>query len=115
MQAEISPRHAAALEFAAAGIPVFPCIPGGKRPALDGGFKNASTDPKIINEWFAEADYNIAFEPEKAGFAVIDLDPKNGGPAAWDALPGDKPRTHSVRTPSETSRAGQSPGPGHQG
>jgi hypothetical protein len=96
----LSPRHETALRYAAAGIPVFPCRPGDKRPATAKSFHDATTDPDQINRWWAEADYNLALEPEQAGWCVVDLDPKNGGIDAWEALDGDKPETYTVRTPS---------------
>ncbi|MBD4580751.1 DNA primase, partial [Xanthomonas citri pv. citri] len=39
------PASAAARELAAAGVPVFPCVPGGKRPLTEHGFHDATTDP----------------------------------------------------------------------
>src|SRR5487761_438435 len=95
-----SGRHKTALGFAMAGIPVFPCEVGSKRPATPHGFKDATTDPRRIDAWWSEADYNLAFEPERAGLCVIDLDVKDDGPARWRALEGDKPDTYTVATPS---------------
>jgi hypothetical protein len=39
-----------ALDLAHRGIPVFPCN-SKKRPLIEGGFKNASTDQAQIEEW----------------------------------------------------------------
>lgn len=36
----------------ALGLPVFPCAPGGKRPATPHGFKDATTDPGQIRAWW---------------------------------------------------------------
>lgn len=85
----LSPRLDAALRYATAGIPVFPCKPGLKEPIFKGSFKNATTDPQIIHGWFEKyGDCNIALCPEMAGLAVIDLDDKNGktGSANWRKL-----------------------------
>jgi putative DNA primase/helicase len=89
-----SERHLAALAYAGAGIPVFPCAVGDKRPATKHGFKDASTDPRQIDAWWDAADYNVAVEPERLGAAVIDIDPKNGA----DAAP--YPATFTTGTPS---------------
>jgi len=89
----ISALHKAALEYAARGWPVFPCLPGQKQPAVEGGFKAATTDPAQIDAWWAEADYNVAFEPEQAGLAVIDVDP------GADIAPLNLPDTYEVETP----------------
>ena len=37
------------------GIPVFPCVPGGKRPLTAHGFQDASADPDVINFWWRRA------------------------------------------------------------
>ena len=47
----MSELTAAALEWAADGIPVFPCGPN-KRPMTTNGFYDATTDPKAIKQMF---------------------------------------------------------------
>lgn len=42
----------AALTYGAAGIPVFPCVPGGKTPLTENGFYAATTDPGQIAAWW---------------------------------------------------------------
>jgi len=74
----ISPRHQAAKDLAECGIPVFPCLPGRKDPATPHGFLDATTDQAIIDAWWGVADYNVAFEPGKAGLCVVDVDDKAG-------------------------------------
>lgn len=37
-------RHQTVLEYAARGVPVFPCRVGAKEPATANGFKDATTD-----------------------------------------------------------------------
>lgn len=91
----ISELHKAALEYAKAGVPVFPIKPGGKKPAVMGSFKNATTDPAIIDRWWAgNPNFNIGCSPESIGCAVIDIDPRSGGDAAAF------PPTFTVTTPS---------------
>lgn len=43
------PRAAGVL--AASGLPVFPCVPGGKRPLTSHGFHEASTDLSQVAAW----------------------------------------------------------------
>ena len=65
-----------ALNLARKGLPVFPCVPRGKHPAVATGLKAATTDPQIIREWWGPMpDANIAFAtgtPSK--IFVLDVD-----------------------------------------
>ncbi len=64
----------AAHAYAGAGIAVFPCAPGGKRPLTVHGFKNASTTVRQIDAWWAghpEANIGIATGDR---FDVLDID-----------------------------------------
>lgn len=88
----------AALGYAARGIPVFPCLPGGKEPATPHGFKDATTDADVIRRWWSNDEYNIAFCPHVVGLSVIDLDGGWAGQEEWDAL-GEAPPTWTVATP----------------
>ena len=63
-------KHARAL--ADRGIAVFPCNDQ-KRPMIEGGFKNAGTDPAKIKEWFRKPDTLIGV-PTGPKFVVIDFD-----------------------------------------
>lgn len=99
----ISSRHLAAREYAAQGIPVFPCVPGTKRPAVENGFHDATTDLAQIDVWWGEADYNLAIPPEAAGWCVGDSDGGPIGEETWAKLQeehGQAPETYTVRTPS---------------
>lgn len=114
-----SPRHATAREFAAVGVPVFPCEVGGKRPACPNGFKDATTDLVQIDAWWSEADYNLAIEPEQAGWCVLDPDLyKSGTPEAWAALHAEGlPETYVVGTPRGGQHhyySGSLPGSAHK-
>lgn len=97
---EKSLRHKAALRFAEAGIPIFPCLPDSKVPATEHGFHDASLDPTQIDAWWATADYNLAFTPHSVGWGIVDID----GPeaeAAWAELAqqNNVPETYEVATP----------------
>jgi Bifunctional DNA primase/polymerase, N-terminal len=68
-----------ALALAARGWLVFPCIPGGKRPALRGNWQNlATTSTDQIRAWWAEAPYNVGVACGPSGLVVIDLDIPHG-------------------------------------
>lgn len=80
---------------------MFPCVVDGKLPATEHGFQDATTDAAQIDRWWAEADYNLAIEPERAGWCVIDLDGQEGV-ASWSELANKhalKGATYQVRTP----------------
>lgn len=72
----------AALEYAARGWYVFPCIEKGekaKHPYTKNGFKDASTDPKIIRQWWTRfPDALIGIACGKSRLFVVDLDVKDG-------------------------------------
>lgn len=103
---EVSVRQGA-LALAASGIPVFPCIAGGKRPAVARGFHEASSDPELILRWGAAMPSANIGMPTGAvsGFVAVDVDvhgPVNG----YDALGGAEHAgllegwEAAVRTPS---------------
>lgn len=98
----ISTLHAAARAYAEAGIPVFPCIPGHKKP-FEGsnGFHDATTDLAQIDQWWSkEPNANVAFSPGSQGWSIVDLE--GPGMENWqkitaeDEIPAE---TWTVRTP----------------
>lgn len=97
-----SDLHREALALAARGIPVFPCLPRTKTPATEHGFHDASDNPEVINKWWSDnPDYNIALQPQMAGWCVIDPDGQ-AGLNAWaelELLHGNAPETMVVDTP----------------
>ncbi|WP_246829133.1 bifunctional DNA primase/polymerase [Kocuria sp. HMSC066H03] len=82
---ETWPLPEAARAFAAAGVSVFPCAPGGKRPLIrDGrGFRDATTDLAQVEAWWSRAPAANIGIPTGAvsGVVVVDVDvhgPVNG-------------------------------------
>lgn len=72
-----------ALEYIEAGIPVFPCLPGSKKPmAESSGFKDATVDPDQIERWWTGCPKaNIGIPTGQAsGLIVIDVD---GADNSW--------------------------------
>ena len=51
---------AAALDYAARGLAVFPCVPRGKTPAIARGFHSATCNPATIRRYWTDPDRNIA-------------------------------------------------------
>jgi hypothetical protein len=79
------PLGTAAELYAAEGIPVFPCIPGGKRPVTAHGFLDATTDPGAVRRWWMRwPQANIGVPTgSRSGIDVVDIDVHNApGPAS---------------------------------
>jgi hypothetical protein len=97
----------AARQLADAGVPVFACVPGGKRP-LPGsrGFLDAITNPTLVESWWRRTPTaNLAIPTGRAsGLVVVDVDVHGGN--GFEALrrareAGLLPRPLAVvRTPS---------------
>jgi len=65
----------AALSLAARSWHVFPCVPGGKQPALRDNWQQlATTDPARILRWWTRMPFNIGISCGPSGLVVIDLD-----------------------------------------
>jgi hypothetical protein len=91
-----------ALELAARGWAVFPCVPKGKIPATPHGFKDASSDPQVVAAaWRAHPNANIGVATgPKSGIVVLDVDGDLGmaSLAALQAKYGPLPPTVCQRT-----------------
>ena len=75
-----------ALRYAASGVPVFPCVPGGKVPLTERGFHDATTDPETVTAWWTRhPQANIAAPTGAPAFDVLDVDVRPNG-SGWDAL-----------------------------
>lgn len=107
-EADLAPMLAAALAYAAEGVPVFPCIPESKKPYTAHGFHDASTAPEIIRRWWAKWPAAMIGMPTGAasGRDVLDVDMdeaqgKDGEAtlAALVAKHGHLPDTQEVLTP----------------
>ena len=96
-----------ALVYAARGWPVFPCQPGQKIPATTHGYRDATTNPQQITEWFTRhPGRNVAVATGAPGPDVLDIDqhgPAGSGFPAFARLRQAGLVTgasHYVRTPS---------------
>jgi hypothetical protein len=71
----------AAFTLARAGVPVFPCAPGGKQPLTNRGFHDASADPGQVTSWWRRwPDANLALPTGAvSGVDVVDVDVHSGG------------------------------------
>lgn len=70
------PLPLAARELARRGVPVFPCVPGGKRPIPERGFHDATTDARQVEAWWGQRPAaNLAIPTGTAsGVVVVDVD-----------------------------------------
>lgn len=76
----------AALEHASKGWPVFPCHPDTKRPLTAHGFKDASTDARVITGWWSKWPNAMIAVPTGSaiGAWVLDVDDPIAFEAACD-------------------------------
>jgi Bifunctional DNA primase/polymerase, N-terminal len=77
----------AALDYAARGLPVFPCQAGGKTPLTRHGLLDASTHREHVWQWWRRwprANIAVATGPG-SGWLVVDLDGPEGR-ASWEQL-----------------------------
>ena len=92
MISDVNEKLEAALEYAKAGLPVFPCFgivdrececggdvkcSPGKHPRIGGGLQNATTDPEQIRAWWEKwPNSNIAITFDGTGLCALDIDRK---------------------------------------
>lgn len=77
----MSARQDAAVRYARAGWPVFPCRPDAKQPVTRHGVLDAETDPRTIARWWSRhPDANVAIATGAPGPTVLDVDVKDGKP-----------------------------------
>ena len=71
----------AAVAYARAGMAVFPCVPGEKRPLTEHGLTDATADPARIASWWRRwPQANIGLPTGRSGgFDVLDIDVHPGG------------------------------------
>jgi hypothetical protein len=67
---------AAALRYANLGIPVFPCVPGGKHPLTPNGFHDATSVARVVQAWWhRNPEANIGLPTGvSTGVLVVDVD-----------------------------------------
>ena len=91
-------RASSALSLADRGIPVFPCN-SKKRPMIEGGFKNATTDQDVIRDWWHRWPDALIGVPTGERFVVVDIDLQHPEAQQWHAR-ADIPLTREHRSKS---------------
>lgn len=97
----------AAVAYARAGVPVFPCLTSGKAPLVRRGFRDASRDLRQVAAWWrrwpeanigvptgAPSDVDVVdvdLHADRSGFAAFERARRLGLVSSWELL---------VRTPS---------------
>ena len=76
----------AAVAFAEAGVPVFPCAPDGKQPITRRGFHDASTDPGRVRAWWGRFPAANIGMPTGAASGVVVVDVDVHGVNGYDAF-----------------------------
>ena len=77
---QTNPTLTAALRYARADWPVFPCVPGEKVPATRHGLLDATTDPDKITWWWSRnPGRNLAIATGSPGPDVLDVDVRKDG------------------------------------
>src|SRR4051794_10800484 len=71
----------AAIRYANLGIPVFPCVPGGKQPLPPNGFHDATSLASVVHRWWERTpDANIGLPTgASTGILVVDIDVHSQG------------------------------------
>jgi hypothetical protein len=81
------PLSQAAAQLAIEGVPVFPCVPGGKRPLVEHGFHEATTEARQVASWWRRWPAANVGVPtgQESGLEVVDVDQKPAG-SGFDAF-----------------------------
>jgi hypothetical protein len=98
----------AALNYAERGWSILPLR--GKVPLTRHGVKDATREAEVLRSWWAqwpEANIGTALP---AKYAVIDVDPRNGGESSWSELE----REHGPFPPTVTVLSGRNDGGSHR-
>jgi hypothetical protein len=71
----------AALRYVNLGIPVFPCVPGGKHPLTPNGFHDATSSARVVHAWWQRhPEANIGLPTgARTGVLVVDIDVHSDG------------------------------------
>jgi Bifunctional DNA primase/polymerase, N-terminal len=94
--------QSAALALAQRGLPVFPCAPRDKVPAIRGGFYSATTNPETIKRQWRIPDRNIGIPTgSSSGFWVLDIDGDEGAAGLEDLQ-----RKHGALPPTREAITG---------
>lgn len=70
--------HTSARFYAERGLPVFPLWPEAKTPLTANGFKDASTDPVQVDEWWTRQPQANIGAPTGVLFDAVDIDGAEG-------------------------------------
>lgn len=90
-----------ALRLVGNGLHVFPVAVRGKIPATVNGFKDASTDPNTVEDWWAlDPNFNIGIATGASDLLVVDVDGPEGAESlkALEAENAPLPETITVKT-----------------
>lgn len=100
---ELTDQARTAISLALAGIPVFPCD-NAKKPLCRHGFKDATTDPDQVHEWWCQYPYAVPGVPtgQASGLFALDIDRKKGkdGFATLASMGVEVPVTRTHKTQS---------------
>ncbi len=89
--------------YLAHGFRLFPCRSADKTPYTNHGFKDASDNLDVITKWYHQYPECAWGTPTSSQYSIVDIDPRNGGDAAWEKLiaeHGDIPPCPTVETGS---------------
>ncbi len=102
MDQRLSPLGQAALDYARAGLHVFPCRPRDKTPLTRNGFKDAALDQAKIRLWWSRWPIaNIGIATGASNLLVIDIDSRD----AYEQLKGSVGELFPIPTPvAQTSK-----------